>query len=373
MIQYMLMITRRRVLFKGVSVYLGEESIESVEKYLRNAKKLGFTRVFTSLHIPEADCVAVIENFEKVARVCTELELHLMVDISNYTFIFMGFSKFISWMDLLKVSVIRVDFGIATDEIVELSKRGTFKVALNASTVSPKNFEELLEKGVNISNIEMSHNFYPRSETGISEEYFLKQTRYFQSNGIIVTAFIPGRSGRRGPIYDGLPTLEEHRKMKASLAFRHLMILGCDGIYFGDNKICEEELADVGSMQEAIALECELLGEESEWIFETIHTDRPDSSEFVIRSQESRLHLSSGGVKSVDIIEPKHCFRRELGSITVDNVEYSRYMGELQIVKISLPADSRVNVIGHILEDNLFLLPYIEEGKQYYFVKRKDY
>lgn len=365
---------KKHPLYKGISVYLGEESIESIKTYLEKASKLGFTRVFTSLHIPEADFEMVSKKFEILAKLCYENGLHLMADISSYTMKFMGIEKFISWAEMLKISAVRVDFGLTIEEIVQLSKCfESFSLVLNASTVLAEDFEVLENLGLSCKNLEMSHNFYPRSETGISESFFLKQTRYFQSKGLLVTAFIPGRSGRRGPIYDGLVTLEEHRNMKSSLAFKHLRLLECDGIYIGDNKISDAELEVISNLKDEVGLECDIFESENEWIYNTVHTERPDSSEFVIRSQESRLHLSSGGTKKIETILPKHCFKRELGAITIDNCEYARYMGELQIAKISLPADDRINVIGHVFEDNLFLLKYIKHGKKYYFVKRKDY
>ena len=36
------------------------------------------------------------------------------------------------------------------------------------------------------------HNYYPRSETGLDEEYFLRITKLLQDAGIHVIAFIPG-------------------------------------------------------------------------------------------------------------------------------------------------------------------------------------
>ena len=36
------------------------------------------------------------------------------------------------------------------------------------------------------------HNYYPRSETGLDEEYFLRITKSLQDAGIHVIAFIPG-------------------------------------------------------------------------------------------------------------------------------------------------------------------------------------
>lgn len=42
----------------------------------------------------------------------------------------------------------------------------------------------------------------------------------------------------------------------------------------------------------------------------------------------------------------------------IDNVDYGRYMGELQIDLCPLPADPRVNVVAQVCEPDLALLPY---------------
>jgi hypothetical protein len=54
-----------------------------------------------------------------------------------------------------------------------------------------------------------------------------------------------------------------------------------------------------------------------------------------------------------------------MGYITIDNKDYLRYCGELQICKKDLPADKRVNVVGKIVEDELFLIPYIQDATKF--------
>jgi uncharacterized protein len=169
--------------------------------------------------------------------------------------------------------------------------------------------------------------------------------------------------------------LENHRGLKSSLAFRHLQVLDIDNIYFGDNKISKCELQSVAKLDNnAIALECEINTDNDDVlnVLKQIHTDRPDSSECVIRSQESRLTLSSGSFTK-KLVEPCNTVKREIGNITIDNNLYERYAGELQVCRNGLKQDKKVNVIGKVNDDNLFLLPYIKQAKKYYFIETKEY
>ena len=51
----------------------------------------------------------------------------------------------------------------------------------------------------------------------------------------------------------------------------------------------------------------------------------------------------------------------------MDNEGYLRYMGELQICRRDLQEDIRVNVIGMVIEEELFLLDYIKDESKFRF------
>jgi uncharacterized protein len=361
---------------KGISVYFGEQNFFEIEKYVHLACSLGYKKVFTSIHLPEVDFKPLLNDFFKLGKLCNKLEMQLMVDISPKTFSYFSYEEFLRYMEKSCVNLIRIDFGLSNEVIVKLSNSDkSFKIALNASTLLPDAFEVLVSEGLNINNIEMCHNFYPRPETGISEDFFLEQTNYYKKNKLEISAFIPAKSGKRPPVFEGLPTLEKHRELKSSLAFRHLQLLGINNIYLGDNKIIESELTSISQLNDsAIALESEIDTDNPNIInmLKQIHTDRPDSSECVIRSQESRLTLSSGSFKNKSV-EPCNTIKREIGDITIDNNLYERYAGELQICRKNLKQDKRVNIIGKINKDNHFLLSYIERSKKYYFVDQMEY
>ena len=370
------------IMKKGISVYFGEQSFTEIEKSVRLAYSLDYKKVFTSLHLPEVDFKPLLNDFTRLGNTCKQLDMHLMVDVSPKTFSYFSYEQFLDFMNISAVHSVRVDFGLNDELIIKLSNiipNNThyqyFKIVLNASTMSPDTFEKLIKKGLDISNIEVCHNFYPRPETGISESFFREQTSYFKSKTLKISAFIAGKSGRRAPVFEGLPTLEQHRDLKSSLAFRHLQLLGVDNIYFGDNNISECELKSIAQLNDsAVALECKIKTNSCDvkTILEQTHTERPDSSNHVIRSQESRLILSTGSYNKKTVL-PNNTVERKIGDITIDNDLYKRYAGELQICRKNLKQDDRVNVVGKIYEDNLFLLPYIKQSKKYYFVDSKEY
>lgn len=53
---------------------------------------------------------------------------------------------------------------------------------------------------------------------------------------------------------------------------------------------------------------------------------------------------------------------RKAGSIAVSNSGYGRYEGELEIARVDLPGDERMNVAGHITPEAMELLPFIKRG-----------
>ena len=360
---------------KGISVYFGEQNFEEIEKYVRLSSHLGYKKIFTSLHLPEVDFKPILKDFTKFGLLCSKLNMQLMVDVSPKTFSYFSYKQFIEFFTKSCVDLIRIDFGLNSDVIIKLSKNKNFKIVLNASTILPDTFEFLVKNGLNTNNVEMCHNFYPRPETGISEKFLLEQTNYFKKHNLNISAFIPAKTGKRGPLFEGLPTLEKHRNLKSSLAFRHLMLLGINNVYFGDSKISKEELITISNLNDsATAIECEITSKNKDFskVFSQIHTDRPDSSEYVIRSQESRLTLSAGAFKKM-IVEPENSVERYEGNITIDNSLYERYAGEIQICRQNLKENKKINVIGNVFKDNLFLLQYIKQSKKYYFIKKIDY
>jgi len=152
----------------GISVYAGLDiSLEDNIRYLEKAAGLGIKNVFLSLHIPE-----VKENFqeevEKLTFKINQLGFNLTADISKKYYNNLDLSEF-------KFDALRLDFGFNNQEIAELSQNSDYRINLNASTLTDSDLKTIISQGGNPENFEACHNFYPRKETGLSEELILKK------------------------------------------------------------------------------------------------------------------------------------------------------------------------------------------------------
>lgn len=53
----------------------------------------------------------------------------------------------------------------------------------------------------------------------------------------------------------------------------------------------------------------------------------------------------------------------------IDNDGYGQYKGETQIALKEMKNDGRVNVVGHIAEDEMFLLDFIKPWSSFKFIE----
>lgn len=360
---------------KGISIYCGMQyTLAENLQYIQRAKGLGFSTIFTSLHIPEADYKNAVEEFKSMVFLADHLNMKVTADISPraFTYLNAGMNNLKPIRDL-GIYGIRVDFGFSPAEIAEFSRNPFgLMIELNASTVTRRFFAEIEKYNPDFTKLQACHNYYPRLNTGISEETLIRKNNLLKNYHMKVSAFIPSLVNRRGPIFEGLPTLEKHRTMNPYLAAKHLFALGVDNVIFGDSIPTFEELKTVGRVKENVLEFCiktfHCSEMEKKIIFEYEHADRPDPAEDVIRSTNSRTALNSGYT-----IEPFNTIRREKGSITIDNKDYLRYCGELQVCKKDLPQDARVNVVGKVIDSDLILLDFIQEETKFLFIEENEF
>ena len=357
---------------KGISVFTGlnytlEENIE----YIDSAKKSGFESVFTSLHIPEADYKQAIEEFKEMVNFSKKLDMKVIADISPRTFKYLGAAmgdfKILKELGLYGI---RVDFGFSPEEISKFTKNQyEMKIEINASTVTKKFLDEFEKYCPDYNNFQACHNYYPRLNTGISLETYLYKNELLRKYNIPISAFVPSLVNKRGPVFEGLPTLEKHRFLDPQISAKHLFLTGMDNVIFGDSIPSKEEIISVGRLDEKLLeLRVNIFtseGIQRDIILNPIHINRPDCAEDVVRSTASRENLPPGTV-----IRPENNIERKTGYITIDNLDYLRYSGELQICKRALPADRRVNVAGKVEDTEVFLLNYIGEETMFKFIEK---
>ena len=190
-----------------------------------------------------------------------------------------------------------------------------------------------------------------------------QQNELLHKYNISVGAFIPSYNKARSPIKKGLPTLEIHRYQTASLAMRHLKLLGIDSIFIGDSLPTEDEIQELANLtDEYILLKAKKLTQNKD-ILKTLQqntfTARLDEADGAIRTQESRALF-----KQIYIC-PEYIVPREIGSITLDNALYARYAGEMQIITHAQKKDNKINTIAKLLDSELILLPYIQPNSKF--------
>jgi hypothetical protein len=257
---------------------------------------------------------------------------------------------------------LRLDYGFSREEIVRLANENDFLIELNASTISEEDLRYLLNRGVKPERLRLSHNFYPKPYTGLSAEDVLLKNRMFRKYGLTVAAFIPAQKGKRPPLYEGLPTVEDHRHMPLLAVLSEVAGLELDEVYFGDAYAGEDEIKtaigyDGETIYVPIVLYPDATDAEKAMLFRE-HRNRPDATPYFIRSS-----VRARGIT----IKPRNTVQRQMHEVAVDNENFGRYHGEVAIMTSALSADERVNVIGKA-RISAFMIEEIKKGKKFTFI-----
>lgn len=357
----------------GVAVYPGGgASWAAGEALLAEASRLGFQRVFTSLHIPENDMAGGIRWLRELVSRAAPLGLQVIADIAPGVLRELGASPDdMRPVAELGLAAVRLDYGFTAGEIARMSRNGHgLRIVLNASTLSASLLEESAAHGLDPAGLAACHNYYPRPETGLSLAWVIERSRLARRFGLPVMAFVASRHGRRGPLHRGLPTVESHRDISPGRAAAILWATGCiDTVLCGDPGPSGDELraiaaeAEIGALPLRVVPAPGLGSEERRLLFEVVHRNRDDPAELVLRSAASRAYATPGTE-----ITPRNNVARPRYTVTVDNEGYLRYSGELQVALCDLPADPRVNVLGHLVPGDGPLLALIGPGARFRFV-----
>lgn len=349
------------VLPLGRSVYLSQP--ETVEAALAR-EDTREVPLFLSLHISEEMNEAYCANARQVCRKLAEKGYQIIADVSVKTCAVFHQPDLALLARELGLYALRVDYGLETEEICALA--GQLPVAVNASTVSLSDAERIARAGKQVFAI---HNFYPRPETGLDRTQFDRRTARLRELGYQVYAFIPGDEALRGPLWEGLPTLEEHRSCGPASAYMDLCERNaCDGVFIGDPGLSSTEEVRIRLYQEQglLSLPC-IMAEAYAHLLNRSFVCREDSPASLVRVKESRVYSCQG-----KLVEPENCASRPRGSITMDNARYLRYSGEVMITRQDFPADPRVNVIGQVRGCGLPLLDLIGPETPFLLTPEKE-
>lgn len=333
----------------GFSVYLS--NFEKIKDRLSDGKPAE-TLVFTSLHIAEEMDEDYVENIEEMLKFLKENSYRIIADVSKRSLKAFKVDTLLELKEKFDLDILRIDYGFSEEEILDFARVNP--VGINASLITKENVSNFKD---NKKEVYAMHNFYPRPETGLDVGQFQELNDLIRKENIKTLAFIPGNEPLRGPIYEGLPTLEIHRQSAPYAAFVDMYTsYGVDYIFAGDGIINkeEEEYIDLFLKEEIFTIPL-ILKDSYKLLDEMVYTIRGDSPKGILRLQESREYATFG-----EHIEEGDIGDRPIGTVTIDNHLYKRYSGEIQILGKDLPRDKRVNIVGYIPKRYHLLLENIE-------------
>ncbi|WP_455619416.1 MupG family TIM beta-alpha barrel fold protein [Eisenbergiella sp.] len=343
----------------GISLYFSSGTAKN-EEIIRKASACGVKYAFTSLHIPEENGVEYKKDIRRMLDSCLVGGLQLIVDVGPETLGKLGVSS-IEALENTGITHVRLDYGFSPQETVRIAEK--FHVVFNASTITEADIRAWKAAGADFTRFTACHNFYPKQFTALSLESVRETNRRLRWLGFETMGFVPGNKELRGPLQEGLPTVEEHRGRRDEVLLNLLELFFdgmCDAVLIGDVDIGEKDWEDMAALsQNYVRLRAKIRPEYS-FVRDIIHHDRPDSSDLVFRSQESRQYKQR--------IQPENICGRPAGAISLSNEKYRRYMGELEVARVDLPADERLNIIGQVAPEDIRYLACIRQGLGIKFV-----
>ena len=310
----------------------------------------------------------IAEKFGQVIGLARELGFEVILDVAPDIFDKLGISyDDLSFFHQLGAGGVRLDLGFDGNKEAWLSyNEFDLKIELNMSN-NVAYLDNIMTYKPHANNIYGCHNFYPQKGTGLPYEFFKLCSERFKGYGIRTAAFITAKHAGIGPwnVNDGLCTLEANRGLEIGVQAKHLFATGLiDDVIIGNAYASEEELKCLSEINR-YQVEFSVIAESGATLLERQimekeqHFRRGDITDQVIRSTQVRKKYAGESI-------PAHDNEREFqrGDVVIGNNGFGKYKGELQLVLESF-CDSRKNLVGRILEDELLLLDYIEPWSKF--------
>ncbi|WP_264848614.1 DUF871 domain-containing protein [Clostridium omnivorum] len=349
----------------GISVYPEHSTEEKDYDYMKLAAKYGFTRIFTCLLSVNESKEIMIKKFTKFMQRAHELGFIVAVDTNPEVFSRLGATPYnLKPFADMKVDIIRLDghFGEVEDIAITHNQFG-IQIEFNGSCNTA--LDLMIDRGANIHNMVVCHNFYPQKYTGLGWNKFMEFTNKYKALGLPVAAFVSSNNENTfgpWPVYNGLPTCEMHRGMPIDLQVRHLLATKkIDDIIIGNAYANGDELKAISQVDKTkitfkLNLSDNATEEEKNIIYNYPHFGRGDASDFMVRSSITR-----GDYKDKRI--PYHKYNEKYfhrGDVVIVNDNLSYYRGELEIVTRDMPNDGERNFVAKIPDQELILLDLLK-------------
>ena len=358
----------------GISIYPEHSTMEKDMAYITMAAKYGVKRIFSCLlSVEDKTKDQIKEEFTTLIDHAHEYGMEFIFDVAPNVFERLGITyDDLSFFKEVHADGIRLDEGFdGLKEALMTCNKENLKIEVNAS-FGNKYLANIMSHHPNQDNLITCHNFYPQRYTGLSLKHFNHCNEDIKSYNLKIAAFVSSQTeGTFGPwpVNEGLCTLEMHRDLPLDVQARHLFAMGTvDDVIVANCYASEEELSQLSQLRPGVLTfridyEKELQPTEEKIIYEHPHFVRGDMSEYMARSTFPRVTFKNESVK------PENTRDLKRGDVIIINDNYLRYKGELHIVLKDMPNDGRKNVIGHLPENEMMLLDYIEPWRPFAFMR----
>jgi len=357
----------------GISVYPTKAPTEQSIAYLKTAAKYGFKRVFASLlDVTPENKAAILAQFKKVFTVANDLGMSVTIDANPRLFDTLGVDyHHLGLFKQLGASAIRLDanFDGLTESMMSYEDSG-LDIELNLS-VDTGNIGNIMSYLPNKQRLSGCHNFYPQRFTGLDLDFFTKCTEKYRQMGLKTAAFVTSQVATTGPhpFNDGLPTLEMHRVLPIVVQAKHLFATGLiDDVLISNQFASDDELQQLSQLNQdqlslAVDFDAAATPLEREILLNHQHFNRGDVNSYSVRSTFVKLQYKE---RSIPVNHPVATLQP--GDVVIGNDSFGQYKGEVNIVKQSMPnIDQHKNVVGHLVADEQFLIPYIRPWMKFRF------
>lgn len=355
----------------GISIYPDKSDTNELKEYLKLAYSKGFRRIFSSLiEFDDLEDKKRKDKFVEINKFAKDLGYETIVDVNPAVFDKLGVKAGdYSFFNEIYVDGIRLDGGFnGFPEASMTHNNQNLKVEINMS-IDNHMIDAIMDYQPNKYNLIGCHNFYPHNYTGLSLDFFYKTTEKFNQYKLRTAAFITSENEEAfgpWPVDDKLPTLEMHRNLPIDVQLKHYVAMdNIDDILISNSYASEDEFeklsnVDLTKVVFNVKLEDKITDIMRKIVLEEEHLYRGDVSDHLIRSSQSRVKYKGCDFPQVNTPEII-----KKGDILIDGNGYGSYTGELQIAKTDMKNNGITNVVGHIVEDEIFIIDFLKPWQRF--------
>lgn len=356
----------------GISIYADKSSVQEMKDYIDVAQKAGFSRIFSCLLSVQKPKEEIKAEFLEINQYASERGFEVIVDVSPRVFNELGISHSdLSFFKEIGADGLRLDggFGGQEEAMMTFNEFG-LKLEMNMS-VDTAYIDTVMDYQPNQYKLMACHNFYPHPYSGLSEDHFARTTARFKKHGLRTAAFIASQNEAAygpWPVDYGMVTLESHRYLPMHVQLKDYIARNIiDDIIISNFTPSEEEMIEIQKVNlEKLNLKVVLRDDIPELfkkiVVEEPHFNRGDVNDNLIRSTMSRVKYRGQGFP---VINAPDMIKR--GDVIIESDDFGHYAGELNIAKQDMKNTGKSNVVGRIVEEEVFLLDKIKPWQKFEF------